>query len=356
MKLRGYRPRSVGDGVEVWECTTLELPVGLVLQEYIVSAEPRPWLDRDGPGDGDVATLPERNGPIGYRGPGGEECRVDEGLVVGFSFTALIDFLSTRYMPLAKGAIEHLCQRLLEEKLPLDKFRREVERLLNEMNDICRRMPPSRRSRDWFDSPILFRDTERLAIKRLETEAGPAVFPNTDHVVLSREFTVDRRGVRIPRRAWVLVPKWRTEPVLHWDGERAACLPRSHLRRSAFLEPFDRDGTSLIDLPVACVGAPELQPLFLLRVPSKRQLETVAERPPDEPILRSASFLLDSRAAVPLPSAGADVPVVTDPGVARYVLARTTPFGAYVPSAPPSATFPDCAEGDVRIGALPRMP
>ncbi len=356
MKLRGYRARSVCDGVEVWECTTFELPIGLVLHEFIVSAEPRPWLDRDGTGDGDQTTIPERNGPVGYRDPDGEECRVDDGLVVGSSFLALVDFLSTRYVPLADGPIEQLCHRLRDEKLPLEGFRRELERLVNEFHAGWRGMPASRGSRAWSGSPVLWQNDDRLPIKRLGTQAGPAVFPFTNHLVLSREFTVERAGLTVPRRAWVLVPKWKSEPALHWDGERAACLPRSHLRRSGFLEPFDRDGTSLMDLPSACVGAPELQPLFLLRVPSREQLERVVERAPAEPVLGAAAFLFDSRGAVPLPSVGVEVPVVTDPGVARYVLARTTPFGAYVPSAPPVATLPDCVEGSVRIGALPRMP
>ena len=359
MKLRGYRPHAVADGVEVWECVPFEVPIKRVLDLQLVSAEGRPWVLHDGVANADIEpTTPECHGPVGYRRADGEECRFAEGLVVGTGFMGFVEFLVTRYVALADGPFEHLCCRAAAEKLTADAFRREVERLVNEFHSGWPGQPRRfRHRRSWSGSPILFfQGNDHLPGVRLETPTGQGVFLTTEHLVLSRDFEADCRGLSVPRRSWALVSKFPTEPVLCWDGERASCITRSHLARSGILGPMDRDGTALSDLPSPCVGAPELEPLFLLRVPPKAELEAVAERAPDEPILQTAAFLFDSRCAVPLPSADSAVPVVVDPAVARYVLARTTPFGAYVPTAPPSAILPAALPGTVQIGALPRLP
>jgi hypothetical protein len=364
MRLHGYRPHAVLDGVEVWESVPFEVPIKQVIRDCLVSAAVPPWTRGGAESDDDEPPPPgRRHGPIGYRRPDGGECRIAEGLVVASSPLSLIEFLRSRYVPLADGPIEELSRRAAGREHPTewfeDAFRRDAERLVSahRANRSVVGRYGSRRGYAGPLSPVVLCDGEHEPPGvRIEAHDGPRILLTADHVVLSRESTATRRGLAIPRRAWALVSRYPTEPVLFWDGDRAGCVSPGRFGRTALHESLDRDGTSLSETPICCIGAPELEPLFLLRVPPADEFEAATERVPDDPAFRNACLLFDSRAAVPLPPDDADVPVVTDPGVARFLVTRTTPSGVYVPNAPSCRALPRELAGTVQVGALPRLP
>jgi hypothetical protein len=77
---------------------------------------------------------------------------------------------------------------------------------------------------------------------------------------------------------------------------------------------------------------PALHPLFLLRVPGRREAEAIlgtGEPPPAT--RREPLFLLDTREPVPLPEG---LPQVLDP-VEALALAMRTPEDLYLPGEPP---------------------
>ena len=278
MKLRGFRPHAVVPGVEVWENDVFEVPLRRVLAGHLVSVEPARVTDPDDDPEADVVpdrSVGERQAPVGFRTPEGVERRFERGLVAGSSFIGMLDFLTTRYVPLADGPLEQLCRRAAAEKLEIEVFRREVEKLLAQMQvppdevfDMARR---HRRSAAWWcGSPILSASVEDLLPGvRVETSAGPGIFLTEEFQVLSREFWASCRGMAVPRRAWALLSKFPSEPVVYWDGERAGCVPRHDRLPAGFLAAMDAEGSALADLPAPCVGAPELEPRFLLRVPAE---------------------------------------------------------------------------------------
>jgi len=147
-----------------------------------------------------------------------------------------------------------------------------------------------------------------------------------------------------------------TEPVLAWNGSAMLHVPKPRLLPEGFLACMDHDGTSLADLPVPCIGAPELEVRFLLHVPAGLDLAAVEEKAPTERALRCAAFLFDSRSALALPPESSLLPVIADPAQLRYVLSRTTSTGVYAPAAPASPA-PAAGKTDrVLLGALPRFP
>jgi hypothetical protein len=364
MKLRGFRPHEVVPGVEIWENDAFDVPLRRVLAAHLVSVEPEQLLGTSDLTDSDLIPDPpmgQRQGPVGFRTPEGVERRFEMGMVAGFSFSGMLDFLTTRYVPLADGPFEQLCRRAAADKLTVEVFRREVEKLLVQLqagHDEPFSMTHRFRHRDsWSGSPILFAGVEEmLPGLRVETSSGPGIFMTEEFQVLSREFVASCRGLAVPRRAWALLSKFPTEPVLYWDGERAGSVPKHDRLPAGFLAAMDAEGTSLADLPSPCVGAPELEPRFVLRVPSKAELLAATEKAPRDPALRCAALLFDSRAAVALPAAGSAAPVIDDPGIARYVLCRTSPLGTYVPTASPSAVPLGGHAGTVMIGTLPGLP
>ena len=365
MKLRGFRPHRIVPGVEVWENDVFDVPLRRVLTGHLASVEPGLVTGPNYAPDQDEVlrcALGERQGPVGFRTAEGVERRVELGLVAGSSFLGMLDFLTTRYVPLASGPFEQLCQRAAAENLEGEAFRREAEKLLAQLQ-----APPDeafgaalrRRRRDacWSDSPILFASAEELLPGlRVETAAGPGIFLTEEFQVLSREFTASWRGLAVPRRAWALLSKFPTEPVLYWDGERAGSVPKCDRLPAGFLAAMDAEGMALADSPAPCVGAPELEPRFVLRVPAEAELLAATEKISRDPAFRCAALLFDSRAAVALPRAGSAVPAIDDPGIARYVLCRTSPLGTYVPTASPSAVPASGRAGTVVIGALPGLP
>ncbi|MBI5489817.1 MAG: hypothetical protein HY905_20955 [Deltaproteobacteria bacterium] len=357
MRLVGYRPHAVTPGVELWEARTFHVPLQRVLERRLVSAEGRAWLDELHPHDrGHERTLPEKHGPVGCRAADGTEKRFEQGLVVSSSFSALLEFLTTSYLPLADGQCERLCRRAAAEKTPHDAFRREMEQLVIRSQA---RWHPSRLRRNESDasSPILLLGSaEDVPGDRFETSTGLGVFLVEDYLVLARDFVVAYRGLPVPRRAWAMISRHPTEPVLAWNGATVLYAPQTRLLPSGFLEELDRDGTSVADLPVPCIGAPELEVRFLLGVPPDDELAAVKEKLPREPALRCGAFLFDSRSAVALPPDSTMIPVVADLAQVRYVLSRTTPTGLYVPTAPPSPSPVAGKGGRVLLGALPRFP
>jgi hypothetical protein len=356
MKLVGYRPHAIAPNVELWEAETFYVPIERVLERRLVSAQRRAWVDdlaRD-VGNHD-RNLPESHGPVGFRKDDGSEVRFNHGLIVSSSFSGLLDFLTTQYVPLADGQCERLCRRAASDKLPTDSFRREMEQLLIRSHA---KWNPSRyrRSDTSTGSPIfLYGSADEVPGERHETSTGVGIFLVEDYLVLAREFIVPYRGIPVARRTWAMISRHPTEPVLAWNGSSIFYVPKTKFLPNGFLASMDLDGTSLADLPVPCIGAPELEVRFLLSVPADADLAAVKEKRPNEPALRCAAFLFDSRSAVTLPPASSVIPVVADPAQVRYVLCRTTPTGVYVPTAPPSPAPATGKENRVLLGALPRL-
>ena len=114
MKLRGFRPHRIVPGVEVWENDVFDVPLRRVLTGHLASVEPGLVTGPNYAPDQDEVlrcALGERQGPVGFRTAEGVERRVELGLVAGSSFLGMLDFLTTRYVPLASGPFEQLCRR-----------------------------------------------------------------------------------------------------------------------------------------------------------------------------------------------------------------------------------------------------
>ncbi|MBI5491259.1 MAG: hypothetical protein HY905_28270 [Deltaproteobacteria bacterium] len=354
MKLRGHLIHAVRPGVEVWEAGEFPLPLRLVLQHRLTCA-PRPVeveLPMNEPGA--ETPLQMRDAPVGYLTPEGETRRIGEGLVVSSSLPKLVDFLAEGYVPLADGQLERFLRRAKERGQGPESIRREIEDTLDHVRQPW--LPPRLRlgQRTMGGSPVLLFGRNEMPGVRLETDRGEAQFANGPQQVICHDFSVRVDGLRVPRRGWALLSHSPAEPVLFWDGSCMRSVASIAQLPPGFLEAVDRNGSVLAEVPELPVGAPELEPRFLLRVPPAAELARTRERRPAEPALRCAAFLFDSCSPVGLSPRGRRIPVVDDPRTARWVLGRTTRSGIYVPGAPPSPAPVDGRADCVLVGAVPR--
>lgn len=358
MKLSGFRVESPALGVEVWEAGEFTLSLAQVVKYKLTSGQSvpahlKPLVDRFE----ESRSLEEMAAPVAYRLADGSLRRIDRGLVSAASLMALVDFLADRYEPLAGGQLEHYLSRARAAGASRDAVRQELERFCQKERAYLRRRSRLRNNLQMGieDSPILAPNDDDRSLSRLQTTAGTCVFTQSEHQLLCYDFEMKVGGRAVPRRAWALTAESRDEPVLFWDGSTMRAFRSIDRLPRNFLHRVDREGTSLWPLHALPVGAPELEPRFLLRVPPAEELGAAREKKPDHEVLSGAAFLFDSRAAVRLPSERTRLPFFDDPGIARFVLARTTRTGFYIPGGAPAEGAGEERAGCVLVGALPSV-
>jgi hypothetical protein len=297
-------------------------------------------------------SLADLHGPVGFRTLDGTERRFERAIVVASNQSAFVEFLVDGYVPLADGQVEQYRRRAAAEKIARDEVRRTIEAMVED-SDFSTQALGRARASSWGSPLLVCLRRKDVPGVRLETDRGPASFINDQPQVLCYDHAVRLGGVKVPRRSYAIVTQHSSEPVICWDGCRFSVVRSTSELPPGFLARVDREGTAFDDLYQLPLGGPELEPQFLLRVPPQKVLSAARERRPREPALRRAAFLLDSRAAVPLPRSAGRLPFVDDPRVARYVLCRTTPAGVYVPGAAPSPEPVDGRDDRVLIAALP---
>lgn len=351
MKLTAFKVVHEQPHLEVWERVSVELPVAQVLDERIVSADPKPVTDPDDP------PLTSRAAKLGVRERNGSVWTVT-GLVVASRATALLDFLVNRYEPLGDGEIECMIRRVRAERRSKAKLRARLEDMLP-ANDHPRRHLVRDANKRWGLSPACFVPESVLSdgVLRLELSTGAYVFPRSEACAIACEHELRIGNVAVPRRSFVVRPEDRGEPVLYWDGARMQALRDVNDVPAEFLDAAEARGSSPADLSRFTVAMPELCTRFVVAVPPREALECVAERRPDLDVLLRPALLFDSRDPVPLPADAAErLPVVDDPAGVRWMLARTSRDRVYVPSTARArdslpATLPACL-----LGALPALP
>ena len=328
------------ESAEVWSRTEADFGLAEVVRRRLVGAGPaRPRLPVEG------TRLGWLSGPLAVRLPGGEIAEVPSGLFTAATTEALALALVRRYEPRMDRPVERELSEGRAAGLDEDQLADQVALALSSHE-------PRRAGRSWRPAPAVVlphddpreedpwyddrRDTLRLQwnVQRVERQDGPllcAATPPDKPLALVRSFAVRVGGLDVPRCAFVLVLGGPEDPVVAWDGERMGLCQGIDWLPADLLEALDREGEARGRLGELPLGAPDLEPRFLVAVPPPETLEGVAERRPEGPAGREAALVWDSRAPVRLPP---DLPVVSDPAEVRYVLARLNRGCVYLPEQP----------------------
>lgn len=382
MKLDGYKIISAGHGIEAWIHAEAEVPLDTVLRRRLASVagdgraqlmESGRWRRSGPPRNRDAIML--SSGPIAFMMPSGEEIS-GQGVIIGDDEEALIDFLTERYRPVAEGEIECLIRRLRAERAP----RRAVRAQLREALRPGRRSPglrmrhrsgPSspaarlaylrsmRTSPRSTGSPVIADRDETDAFERIELPEGLHAFvAASSGIVLRCDVVVFVRGTAVPRTNFLHVAGDAEDPLLWWDGRAMRRLRSLAEAPEEVLAMIERTGNSVTDVPGAWAGAPELRPLFVMRIRPEvvRNLERtprVENTPPPHPVLRNATFLFDTKTTVPLAGRDGSEPVIIDDDAAAvFVLERALRRGSiYLPTVPARPFVRNAARTNIAHGA-----
>jgi hypothetical protein len=368
MKLLGFRIHKPWPRVEVWEWREFRLHLHYVLENCLVSALPRPIRTAGADfAEFDLFWLAARMGPLAFRMPNGTRRRLPLGQIVTTSICDCMDFLTTAYVPQGGRHVDLVLGRAARGDLPRAALLHELDVLFW---DAPATLTPGDQDGDKVvliapdEFPILWHDPEAgedVAAIRIDGMRGEALLAQGESQILTCDIDSTVGGRPVPRAAWVPIEPDEKTPSDYWDGHCTRPASSWESVDAGLRHNLEGKGTSLRDVvdhaysgerPPTFDG--EIEPRFLLRVPPTALLDGAAEKRPDQRELRCAAVLVDSRCPVPLPDRGRGIPFVDDPGVARFVLSRTTADGVYVPAAPALSQPARFSPGSVLIGTLPK--
>ena len=347
MRIQGFRIECVGQGVELWELSTVEMRLEAVIEHRYVSAQPSSRLS---PCFGDWGRPDPRFdleaiGPLCVRGADGEH-RLLEGLIVAQTSSAATTFVLNSYEPVADRALDELLRRARREEWPEADLRDRIERQIVagvQLADGARGWIPVS-VREGNDDETPFGDQRYLGVdlqyRRLEFGAAKYALlcvARESPLVLALPREADVGGRRVARREYVALRSPLGGPVLWWDGERMNVRAHFEDLPAALREAFDRQGVALAEVPAPALGGVELRPHAVLEFPAVGAMAAAGERLPAEAGVLRPALLFDSRGAVPLRS---DLPVIRDPGELRYIMSRVVRGAVFLPTASRARDMP----------------
>jgi len=350
MKFMAYKIHSELAGATVWELSKVELPLSFVLEKGIYSINERfsnISLNREEEEEEDEFYFDEaRPRRLGRRirdklfKPGIlSYIRFDDvpsnkaeifstiGVVTSGSISGILDFAIKNLIPGNSGSqVEKIVASFKENVISESDARNRIEQIFNsDDSKICG---------NW---PLFKIKAEELKLFQVNMPKGERILVRAlgSSIAACQNYFIKAGGNKIPRCRFIV----RTsDGFAAWDGARWSRFKDVKSLPAGFMSAMDRDCSVAEIRDSNFVPYCDMEPAFFLRVPCREEIKgkTGHQNFNSKGILSRPWFMMDTRCALQMPSAKTlkNIPVITDPSEALYVLRRITGRNVYIPGKP----------------------